>query len=325
MTGNEAYENQFKSKSENLINKNQDKTYLRGFYNFIKGKYSTKHSYVAAVVRFMDYINKEVNEITLDDYNEYMAEMEKYTSSYQITVYSALKKFSLYLYKSNKSDIHPMSDVERPDSIEGIETKKKRENGVLDDDEVKRYISCIKNGAGNEKAIVRQKKWIERDTLIITLFLYTGLRCSALYKLNVSNIDFYNKKLIAVDKGGKIPEIILTDEILYYMYEWLEKRKSLLENSEEDALFISNQKNRMDQTSIYRIVTKYAKNITDKHISPHKLRATFGTRLMKKTGDIYFVQECMGHSNPKTTELYIRGLTNDNMIKQASIMSEIFN
>ena len=40
MTGNEAYEEQFKKKSENLINNNPDKPYLKGFYNSFKAKYS---------------------------------------------------------------------------------------------------------------------------------------------------------------------------------------------------------------------------------------------------------------------------------------------
>ena len=46
--------------------------------------------------------------------------------------------------------------------------------------------------------------------------------------------------------------------------------------------------------------------INGKNITPHKLRATYGTQLYNKTGDIYFVQQCMGHTNPKTTELYVR-------------------
>jgi integrase len=66
----------------------------------------------------------------------------------------------------------------------------------------------------------------------------------------------------------------------------------------------------MDQATIYRIVNKYAANIKDKHITPHKLRATYGTHLYNETKDVYFVQNCMGHSSPKTTETYIRGIKN---------------
>ena len=322
MTGNEAYEEQFKKKSDNLINNNPDKPYLKGFYNSFKAKYSTKHSYLYHVVSFMNYIKKDVNKLTLDDYNEYMASIENLTSGYQIGVYSGLKKFSNYLYVSKKCTENPMKDVDRPEAIEGIRTKKKREVGYLDDNEIEKYVNSVSNGAGSELAISRQREWKERDDLIIKLLLYTGLRCSALFKLNVSNIDFENQKLIAVDKGGKIPEIILTEDIIIYINNWIEKRKDILGNIKEDALFISNQRRRMDQSSIARVVKKYAKNITEKNITPHKLRATYGTCLLKETNDIYFVQECMGHANPKTTELYIRGQNNVIMEKSAYIMSK---
>ena len=168
------------------------------------------------------------------------------------------------------------------------------------------------------------KEWKERDTLIVKLLLYTGLRCSALYKLNVSNIDFTNKKLVAIDKGGKTPEFYLDDEIIDHINAWINKRNILLgDYNVEEALFISNQRKRMDQSSISRVVNKYSQNITDKHITPHKLRATCGTQLLKETNDIYFVQKYLGHSNPKTTELYIRGQNNSIMEKGGSIMSKI--
>ena len=62
----------------------------------------------------------------------------------------------------------------------------------------------------------------------------------------------------------------------------------------------------MSTVALNKVVQKYASEIDGKHITPHKLRATYGTQLYNKTGDIYFVQQCMGHSNPKTTELYVR-------------------
>ena len=102
----------------------------------------------------------------------------------------------------------------------------------------------------------------------------------------------------------------MSDETIRILNNWLEKRKRLLNDKLEDALFISNQRTRIEQTSVYRIVNKYAKEIEGKHITPHKLRATYGTQLYNATKDIYFVQQCMNHSNPKTTETYIRGVKN---------------
>ena len=113
----------------------------------------------------------------------------------------------------------------------------------------------------------------------------------------------------------------MPDELVYDIEEWLSIRAKEIKDDEQ-ALFISNRRRRMDQLSISNVVKKYSKVIEDKHITPHKLRATYGTQLYNETGDIYFVQECMGHSNPKTTELYVRG-KKKNMKKASDIMSKM--
>ena len=66
-------------------------------------------------------------------------------------------------------------------------------------------------------------------------------------------------------------------------------------------------------------------NMQDIKFSPHKLRATYGTQLYDKTRDIYLVQQCMGHSSPKTSELYVRGQKNSSREKAADIMAQITN
>ena len=46
-------------------------------------------------------------------------------------------------------------------------------------------------------------------------------------------------------------------------------------------------------------------NISGKNITPHKLRATYGTQLYNATKDLFFVQEMMGHSDISTTQVYL--------------------
>ena len=158
---------------------------------------------------------------------------------------------------------------------------------------------------------------------MINIFLNTGMRCSALYKLDVDNINFETKTLVVLDKGSKLQVYDLSDDTLEMIVKWLDKRSIILGDQIEEALFISNQRRRMTQTSIGRIVHKYAQEIPGKNITPHKLRATYGTQLYEHTHDIYFVQECMGHNNPKTTELYIRGQKDGTRKKALEIMTKV--
>ena len=51
------------------------------------------------------------------------------------------------------------------------------------------------------------------------------------------------------------------------------------------------------------LVKKYSTLVTSlKHITPHKLRSTYGTRLYKETGDIYLVADVLGHKDVNTTK-----------------------
>lgn len=324
MDGNQAYEERYKNKINNILISNKDKDYLKGFYYYISNlSCSTAYDYINYALSFINYTKKDIEKITLDDYTEYLSKLKTMTTSYQISVYSGLKKFATYLMASKRTSDNPMSYIPRPKFKEGISTVEKREKGYLDKREIKKYIETSKRGVGSSRAVARQKEWRERDLSIIMIFLNTGIRCSALYKLNLDSIDFNNQTLITIDKGDKIQEYTLSEEVLEHIEDWMKKRKEILGDRKEEALFISNQKCRMEQTSIYRVVNKYAKGINGKHITPHKLRATYGTQLYNQTKDLFFVQQCMGHNNPKTTEKYIRGEKDNNRKNAASIMSQI--
>lgn len=325
MNGKEIYEEKIRQRIDAIIKDNPDKPYLKGFYNYMGNNLScsTKYNYIYFVVTFMNSNGKKVEEVDFDDYTEFLQSISETTASNQIGVYSGLKKFATYLVASRKTDYNPMDHIARPKFKEEEETIKKREKGYLEKKEIKKYISTVKSGVGSDRAKAKQEPWKKRDLLIVLLFLNTGMRCSALFKLDVDSINLEDKTMIVNDKGDKVRKYILSDDLIEHVKAWLKNREILLDNKEENALFISNERKRMCQKSISRVVSKYAANINGKNISPHKLRATYGTQLLEETGNIYFVQQCMGHRNPSTTELYIRGQNNDNESKASDIMSRI--
>ena len=327
MNGNEVYDNKFESMVKKLFNEHRSKRYLRGFYNYMNSmSRATAYTYLTCVCNFLEHVGHDPKNLSLDDYTEYMSLIKGKTASYQITVYSALKKFSVYLYASHYSNEDTMKYVSRPKFREGTTTKKKREIGYLTSEEIKIYLQRVNVGLKYTNIMYKDdyKNWRAlRDKVIILTFLNTGLRCSAVYKLNVDSIDLENKVLVTIDKGEKIQEYDLSDSMCDLFKEWLSIRNEICKDKHEDALFLSPTMNRLGTDAIYDIVKKYSMDINGKNITPHKLRATYGTELYRQTKDLYFVQSCMGHSSPKTTELYIRGESKSNRKKASSIMSDI--
>lgn len=322
MTGLQDYDVIYQNKINGIINNNSD---LQGYYYFISSSssLSTIYSYLTYVKKFIDVTGKPVELLNGNDFINYIAKFnavskngKRYSSSYKIDIYQALKSFENYLVATFKIQNSIMNTIKRPKNIESQETIVKRENGYLNEKEVNIYLNTIQKLA--------DPNWLERDMSIILIFINTGIRASALYKLDIKDIDFYEKSLIVTDKEQKVYKKMLSDNTLSWINQWIKRREELLDGRELDALFISNRKTRISSHAISNIVIKYSCDIHGKKITPHKLRATYGTYIYKKTRDIYFTQQCMNHSNPETTALYIRGEKNNMEEKSRQLINNLF-
>lgn len=322
MKGIEQYTNNNNALLSKLL-VNNNRTYLAGFVNHLRLTKSelTTYNYVRHIIDFMDFINnKPLSEIKYDDYISYENLFLSYSSSYKIVKHSALKAFSEYLFITKMNQINYMENVKAPKASQSVETIEKRENNYLDYEQVHQLLMNIKNGTGSRQAKLRQKNWETRDMAIIVTLVNTGMRCSALYKLDVDDINFETQEIMVKEKG-KVQMYYLNDLVVDAIKKWLVDRESLLGNVEEDALFISNQKRRMSIKAISNITQKYGKYIKEGvKLTPHKLRATFGTQVYAATGDLYLTQQAMGHSNAATTAIYIRGQQKASKIKAAEAM-----
>ena len=307
MKGNQELNLKYINLIENSI-KNEDPV-IRNFSYYISNlSITTRYQYIKNVIRFYNFTRKDPSEIVLNDFSMYLSKIKytedgsETTSSYRIEVYSALKKFCKYLFYSDIIENNYMEAVERPKAIESQKTIDKRKISYLNENEIRKYIKNV-NEKNNNKEKNPSKRWSFRDRSITKIFLSTGIRCSALVKMDVDDVDFEKKTICVTDKGGKVNEFSLPDNVLDDLKIWMKYRnKMIIEDS--NALFISKYRKRMSSNAVSDVVKKYGEDI--KHLSPHKLRASYGTLLYEKTGDIHAVQKCMGHKSPNTTQIYIR-------------------
>lgn len=318
------------SKYRKMINDNleihKDKPYLKGYVNFMTdASIRTKYSYLKIIIRFME--GKEIDKLSFDDFNNYIEEIKydengkSITSSYQILTYSAMKKFCKYLYKSKRISDNYMLEITKPKRIESQKTIEKRSKGFLTETEIKELLNNVENYSPHQNKI---PDWcLLRDKAMIYTFLNTGIRCSALVTITLDDLNLQEKTLMVTDKGYKVRQFDLSDSLCEVLSDWLACRKTVMGYSDNNALFISNRRQMMTAQNVRLTIKKYSACIQGKNITPHKLRATYGTQLYNKTGDIYFVQDCMGHSNPQTTELYVREKRH-NTKRASDIMSGLF-
>lgn len=269
------------------------------------------------VTGFLDYIKKPVTELTIDDYTDYMMKLQEdnLSQTCQINIYSALKKFSSYLYERDYCSKFHMGSIPRPKFYETTTTVARREAGFLSKREINK---CLKTLEASED------KMAPRNYFLFVLLLNTGIRCSAAYKLNLSDISQDENgmyKFSVIEKENKINCSYLNENVLEAFKKYIEWRSKSPELMKSEALFVNRYGERLTQRGIVRIITKDCE-VLGRQVTPHKLRATFAGILYDKTHDIYFVQKAMNHGSTTTTDKYIRGRDNDMRTNVADIMNQ---
>lgn len=164
------------------------------------------------------------------------------------------------------------------------------------------------------------KKATQRDYAIILTLVSTGLRVSELVGLNTTSIDRKNNAFYVHRKGNKEQFVYFTDEVLKAIDDYINGERTMM-NPDNEALFLSNRGTRITVRSVERIVSKYTQSseVTIKHITPHKLRSTFGTNLYRETGDIYLTADALNHKNVSTTIKHYSAQSDSNRKKVKEI------
>jgi integrase/recombinase XerC len=145
-----------------------------------------------------------------------------------------------------------------------------------------------------------------RDALIVLLIYTAGLRLSELVEANRSDLSADYATLRVMGKGGKEriqPLLSSLGEVLKKYFIQISSQNIC--TSEKKALILSKKGKRISRRSVERIVDRKLKGVgVQGKTSPHVLRHTFATRVLNEGGDLREIQELLGHSSLKATQVY---------------------
>ncbi|MDD2495617.1 MAG: tyrosine recombinase [Tissierellia bacterium] len=273
-------------------------------------------------------------EKTIEEYLEYL-ELELNYSNYTITSYqSDLFDFALFL-KNNKINYLKLDKNIIRKYLKKLDEEKLKNKSIARKLSALRMfynyllefkiIDCnILNSISNPKVEKKLPNYLNyqeindllegfdnsiygiRNRLILEMLYSTGLRLSEISNVKLNDINQKDKIIKVMGKGAK-------ERIVYYG-KYAEKflnlylgeaRQIFLNSKSNEYLFINKFGNKLSKSSIEKIVKESTKQISLKHnISPHTLRHTFATHLLNNGADIKTVQELLGHSSLKATEIY---------------------
>lgn len=143
-----------------------------------------------------------------------------------------------------------------------------------------------------------------RNKTMIELFLCTGLRVSEMSELKWKDINLMTGQLKVVQgKNSKDRILWISEDMLEKLQEW--KSKEFERFGKCELVFCTSSKKSIDVRDIRDIVKKYSKKAKiSKNVTPHTLRHSFATDLLRATKNIRLVQKALGHSDISTTMIY---------------------
>jgi len=266
----------------------------------------TIRNYESYLTKFAEFAEKssvkDVSKIDLDLIKKWRLALHRRKLSIKTLNYYmiALRSFLKYL---SKTDVESLV----PEKIELADTPD-REIKFLEKEELKRLLET--NTGKNDKEL--------RDRAILEVLFSTGVRVSELVALNRDQINLERGEFSVLGKGGKARVVFLSDSAV----EWLDKYfKTRFDEDEAAFVKIKNAKLKMENgeskpetkksggrltaRQVQRIVQDAAKKAgLVKQVTPHVLRHSYATDLLRAGADLRSVQSLLGHSSVTTTQVY---------------------
>ena len=253
------------------IEKTKEELKLRGYSP------KTVKSYVYIIKKFLIEIQKSSLNITENGVRKYLLNlMDKNYERETIRLTIAGIKF--YLRNVEKRNID-LSSIPLP-------KRKKKLPKVLEKSEIKAMIEITSN---------------LKHKLIIMLAYSSGLRVSELTNLKVQDLDTINNTIIVREgKGSKDRLTIFSKNLKDILLKYLCEKK-------ESKYLFPGRKVRLTVKSVQKIIDNAAKKARiNRKITPHMLRHSFATHLLEQGTDLRYIQNLLGHSDVKTTQIYTR-------------------
>lgn len=257
---------------KNVLKRSEEELKLKGYSR------QTLKAYLGHIQRFLIYTQKDIDDLSEEDTRKYLVSLldEKAKShAYANQAISSIK----FLFYDVLKHRNKTSDLPRPKKVHKLPE-------VLSQKEV----NAILNSVSNMK---------HRVLLLVTYS--AGLRVSEVVNLKITDIDS-DRMLIHIKQGkGRKDRYTLLSALTLEMlreYARLYRLKDWLFPGEIEEKHLSER----SAQKIFETACKRVGIVKD--VSVHSLRHSFATHLLEAGTDLRYIQELLGHSNSKTTEIY---------------------
>lgn len=146
-----------------------------------------------------------------------------------------------------------------------------------------------------------------RDKAIFELLYATGVRCSELVNIKLTDIDRRNRSIRIFGKGRKDRMVLFGKKAEERLLNYMQRERIRLARPEDDEeyLFLNQRGMPLTSRTVQRIIEHFRTFLKiDRTLTPHKIRHSFATHLLNQGTDLRVIKELLGHKSLATTEIY---------------------
>ena len=259
---------------------------------------NTIKSYFNDLKEFDLYFNGDLKNLLYKDIQDYLSTLQDKNSRTVAHYITVINSFYSFLVSDGIIGENPCTNIASP------KLSKKLPN-YLTEEEVDRLLDV---------RLVTPYDY--RNKAMLELLYATGLRITELCNLKITDIDINNCFVRVFGKGKKERIVPVSDVALKYLTIYIDSyRNIILKNTVSDYLFISNYLTNISRQGFFKIIKSECKRAgIEKNVSPHVLRHSFATHLLKHGADLRVIQELLGHEDISTTQIYAH-LVNEKLKK----------
>jgi site-specific recombinase XerD len=204
------------------------------------------------------------------------------------TYVRALRGFFAWLHREGYTRENILANLKPPKAPQRLAE-------VLTNEEVSRILACLDTGTS----------WGCRDTAILVTMLDTGLRLSEVANLTMANAHLDEAYLKVMGKGAKeriVPIGGFAQKVLLrYVYHFRPEPM----NATEDNLFLTIEGGVMSGNAIQLMTGRLSRMSGVKRLHPHLCRHTFATNYLVNGGDVFTLQQILGHTTLEMVRRYV--------------------
>jgi integrase/recombinase XerD len=298
--------------------------FLKGYFSTHERSKKTRAAYLCDITQFQEFVGNELSLLLLNGNH-----IERWAAKLREKGYSpasirrkivVLKVFCSYWVRNGAMKESPFWRVkisygrieQLPRALTEIEMKSILRQAKLDHSTLSH--SNRKKNLYRPTAFAREFRNL-RNLAVLELLFATGMRVGEVSSIDIKDFHAEEALFKIKGKGGRERLAFVVDKVtLQVLKEYLKARMEI--ETESAALFLNAAGNRLSTQGIARIITQLREDGgVKRNVTPHMLRHTVATLLLRNGVDIRVVQEFLGHSSIATTQRYIH-IVKEHMIRE---------